>query len=77
MEEVFLTSAAGDLVLQKNEMDFGYRHSILAAVPLVVTGVRLKLIPRNEEESLKKLENSTRAAARKQPLEYPSAGEHF
>jgi UDP-N-acetylmuramate dehydrogenase len=77
VEEVFLTSAAGDLVLQKNEMDFGYRHSILAAVPLVVTGVRLKLIPCDEEESLKKLEELNARRREKQPLEYPSAGSTF
>jgi UDP-N-acetylmuramate dehydrogenase len=77
VQEVFLTSAAGDLVLQQNEMDFGYRHSILAAVPLVVTGVRLKFIPCSEEESLKKLEELNARRRDKQPLEYPSAGSTF
>jgi UDP-N-acetylmuramate dehydrogenase len=75
--EVFLTSAAGDLVLQQNEMDFGYRHSILAAVPLVVTGVKMKFISCREEESLKKLEELNARRREKQPLEYPSAGSTF
>jgi UDP-N-acetylmuramate dehydrogenase len=77
VEEVFLTSAAGDLVLLQNEMDFGYRHSILAAVPLVVTGVRLKLIPCREEESISKLKELNARRRDKQPLEYPSAGSTF
>lgn len=77
VEEVFLTSAAGDLVLRRNEMDFGYRHSILAAVPLVVTGVRLKFLSCGEGESLKKLEELNARRREKQPLEYPSAGSTF
>ena len=77
VEEVFLTSAAGDLVLRQNEMDFGYRHSVLAAVPLVVTGVRLKLFSCDEQESLAKLEELNARRRDKQPLEYPSAGSTF
>lgn len=77
VEEVFLTSAAGDLVLRQNEMDFGYRHSVLAAVPLVVTGVRLKLFGCDEQESLAKLEELNARRRDKQPLEYPSAGSTF
>ena len=77
VDEVFVTSAAGDLVLRQNEMDFGYRHSVLAAVPLVVTGVRLKLIPCREEESLAKVKELNERRRDKQPLEYPSAGSTF
>ncbi len=77
VEEVSLTSAAGDLVLRQNEMDFGYRHSVLAAVPLVVTGVRLKLFTCDEQESLAKLEELNARRRDKQPLEYPSAGSTF
>ncbi len=77
VEEVSLTSAAGDLVLRQNEMDFGYRHSVLAAVPLVVTGVRLKFIPCAEQETLAKLEELNARRRDKQPLEYPSAGSTF
>jgi UDP-N-acetylmuramate dehydrogenase len=77
VQEVFLTSAAGDLALKQNEMDFGYRHSILAAVPLVVTDVRLRFIRCSEAESLKKLEELNARRRDKQPLEYPSAGSTF
>lgn len=77
VEEVHLTSAAGDLVLRCGEMDFGYRHSILEAMPLVVTGARLKLVPCRRDDSLKKLCELNERRRAKQPLEYPSAGSTF
>jgi len=77
VEEVFLSSPSGDLVLQRGEMDFGYRHSILEAVPMIVTGVRLRLVPCCEEESLDRLRELNDRRRSKQPLEYPSAGSTF
>ena len=77
VEEVYLSSPSGDLVLERGEMDFGYRHSILEATPLVVTSVRLRLVPCCEEESLNRLRELNERRRHKQPLEYPSAGSTF
>lgn len=77
VEEVYLSTWAGEMTLSHDEMDFGYRHSVLSRVPLIVTGARLKLLPCCAEESKKTLSALNEKRRAKQPLDYPSAGSTF
>ena len=77
VEEVYLCSWAADITLSNAEMGFCYRGSILSGLPLVVTGVRLRLKPCCEEASHQKLCTYNERRREKQPLEYPSAGSTF
>ena len=77
IEEVYLTSKNGDVTLRKEEMRFGYRESILGAMPLIVTGAKLKLARCGAAESQKKLTEFSERRREKQPLEFPSAGSTF
>ncbi len=77
VQEVTLASQAGIIVLNRDEMDFSYRHSILCDIPMVVVSAKLKLIDCDKEQSkCKQSELSARRKAR-QPLEYASAGSTF
>ena len=77
VEEVYLSTWAGEMTLSHHEMGFGYRRSILSHIPLVVTGARLKLAACCIEESKEKLCTLNEKRRTKQPLEYPSAGSTF
>ena len=77
VEEVAFATPAGVLTLNNTEMNFGYRRSILSSLPLIVTGVKLRLISCDREESLQKLCALNEQRRLKQPLEYPSAGSTF
>jgi len=77
VEEVYITTWAGEVTLSRSEMNFGYRHSILSDSPLIVTGARLKLVSCCREESNEKLCSLNERRRMKQPLEYPSAGSTF
>ncbi len=77
VEEVTFATPAGALALNKTEMNFGYRRSILSSLPLIVTGVKLRLISCDHDESMQKLCALNEQRRLKQPLEYPSAGSTF
>ena len=59
------------------DMEFGYRTSIIRDRPFIVLGVVLKLTPGNKEEISARMEELMKQRKSKQPLEYPSAGSTF
>ena len=60
------------------EMDFGYRHSLLSDRPDgVVLSAVLRLAEGNEEETREKMRSLMVRRKASQPLEYPSAGSTF
>ncbi len=59
-----------------DEMEFGYRHSIVEGSK-VVLGVAIKLAKGDVESINKKMAELKEARVSKQPLEYPSAGSTF
>lgn len=66
-------------IIEKNaeEMHFSYRHSIVKEQELIVLDVTIGLMPGNQEEIKKKMDELTFKRRDKQPLEYPSAGSTF
>ena len=65
------------LIFQKEDMDFGYRHSIAKEKPYVVLSVRMKL-DKGDDKSIRHTMDELNGKRReKQPLEYPSAGSTF
>ena len=59
------------------EMEFGYRTSILKRKPFIVTEVVFKLENGLREEIEEKMRTFAHRRKEKQPLEYPSAGSTF
>ena len=65
----------GVRTLSCEEMDFGYRHSLLSDRPDgVVLSAVLRLAEGNEEETREKMRSLMVRRKASQPLEYPSAG---
>ena len=68
----------GVRTLSCEEMDFGYRHSLLSGRPdAVVLSAVLRLAEGNEEETREKMRSLMARRKASQPLEYPSAGSTF
>ena len=68
----------GVRTLSCEEMDFGYRHSLLSDRPdWVVLSAVLRLAEGNEEETREKMRSLMVRRQASQPLEYPSAGSTF
>ena len=68
----------GVRTLSEEEMDFGYRHSLLSDRPdAVVLSAVLRLAEGNEEETREKMRSLMVRRQASQPLEYPSAGSTF
>ena len=68
----------GVRTLSCEEMDFGYRHSLLSDRPDgVVLSAVLRLAEGNEEETREKMRSLMARRKASQPLEYPSAGSAF
>lgn len=63
--------------LSCEEMEFGYRTSILKRRSYVVTGVEFLLQAGNREEITAKMADIMERRRSKQPLEHPSAGSTF
>ena len=59
------------------EMHFSYRHSIVKEQELIVLDVTIELLPGNQTEIRKKMDELALKRRDKQPLEYPSAGSTF
>lgn len=59
------------------EMDFGYRTSIVKSRPVVVLGVKFRLAKGNKIEIKSRMDELRDQRILKQPLEYPSAGSTF
>lgn len=70
--------ATGEVVIKNNEeMDFGYRYSIVKSHPYIVLEVVYEL-KNGKQDDIRDYMNELSAKRRqKQPLEYPSAGSTF
>lgn len=68
----------GDILELSNEqMEFGYRTSLIKKRPLIVVEVTLQLKAGKKEDILALMEDLAFRRRDKQPLEYPSAGSTF
>ena len=65
------------LVLNNQDMEFGYRTSVIKKHPFIVVQVEMELQPGNQEEIAAKMTELNRRRRDKQPLQYPSAGSTF
>ena len=65
------------LTLSNEEMDFGYRHSILKEKNYIALGAKLKLQEGDKETIGEYMRELSLKRKEKQPLEYPSAGSTF
>lgn len=75
---VQLMDEQGNLIEKTcEEMEFGYRHSIVEEQGYIVLGATLELSKGNIAEITEKMEELATARKTKQPLEYPSAGSTF
>ena len=59
------------------QMEFGYRTSILKKEKYIVTEVKIELEKGNKEEIQNKMNEYAKYRKEKQPIEYPSAGSTF
>ena len=64
-------------VFTNEEMEFGYRTSILKKEKYIVTEVEIELDKGNSEEIKEKMDMYKEKRKNSQPLEYPSAGSTF
>lgn len=78
IKEVKVVTEYGTFEKYSNsEMRFGYRHSICADLPVVITEVVFELSPGRYSDIKAKMDDLTVKRAQKQPLEYPSCGSVF
>ena len=63
--------------LSKEEMEFGYRRSVLVRIPYIVLAAGLRLSPGDEKSIRITMMELGKKRKEKQPLEYPSAGSTF
>ena len=72
-----LTGEGNIIVLGRNELELGYRTSVIAKKGYIVLGAVLKL-ERGDGEKIKTyMDELKEKRVTKQPLEYPSAGSTF
>lgn len=72
-----LTQSGEKVTLLKEELELGYRQSIIAKKGYYVLSSRFQLKKGNKEEIDAKIADLTYQRESKQPLEYPSAGSVF
>jgi len=72
-----LDEDGGIVELSNEEMEFGYRTSIVKKRPYIVVEVTLQLQPGNQKDILAVMEELAFRRRDKQPLEFPSAGSTF
>ena len=78
VENVEVIDKAGNLrVLSCEEMEFGYRTSILKREPFIVTKTTFKLNKGDKNVIKEKMDDLAARRRDKQPLEFPSAGSTF
>ena len=78
VENVEVIDKAGNLrVLSCEEMEFGYRTSILKREPFIVTKTTFKLDKGDKDVIKEKMDDLAAKRRDKQPLEFPSAGSTF
>ena len=72
------TPDRGAIILETEELKFGYRRSVFSGWPeAVVLWAELELTPGDREVIRAEMEDLGRRRRSKQPLEYPSAGSTF
>lgn len=72
-----LTREGERITLQKNELELGYRTSIIAKKNYIVLEAEIKLEVGDAEEIKAVMDDLKERRTTKQPLEYPSAGSTF
>lgn len=72
-----LTQEGERLVLSKDELELGYRKSIIAKNGYYVLNAKFRLEKGDQQEIDAKIADLTHQRESKQPLEYPSAGSVF
>lgn len=72
-----LTESLEPIWLEKDALDFGYRHSVILDRALIVTQAELTLRPGSSTEILERMRDLAQRRREKQPLTYPSAGSTF
>lgn len=72
-----LDGEGNTLVLSQDELEFGYRTSIVMKKGYIVLEVCIRLEKGSREDILAKMEDFKQRRISKQPLEYPSAGSTF
>ena len=78
IEKVYVLDENGaQLELDRDALDFSYRHSCIPEKKYIVTKVVLELVPRDEAEIRSEMKELNEKRAEKQPLQYPSAGSTF
>lgn len=77
-ESVTVLTQEGEIRrLMKNELEMGYRTSVIAKKGYLVLEAELMLQKGNREEIQEKMDELKEKRVSKQPLEYPSAGSTF
>ena len=78
VERVTVMNDQGEILeISGEDMEFGYRTSIIKNRPFVVLEVEIHLQEGNETEIRAKMDDLARRRREKQPLEFPSAGSTF
>ncbi len=72
-----LTADGRELSIPGEEMDFGYRRSIVSEKGYIVLGAAVKLERKDPEEIRALMDDLAERRISKQPLNYPSAGSTF
>lgn len=72
-----LTEDGEQILLSGEEMEFGYRTSLLSKKPYIAMSAVMKLVPGKEAEIRAKMQELNGQRLSKQPLEFPSAGSTF
>ncbi|NMA82262.1 MAG: UDP-N-acetylmuramate dehydrogenase [Epulopiscium sp.] len=72
-----INEQGGAMILSNEEMEFGYRRSILQEKSYIVTAAKMKLKKGDPKAIIEKMQDFTERRKTKQPLEYPSAGSAF
>lgn len=65
------------IILNTDELDFSYRHSIFTDSEYCILGATIKLNIGNSQSIKEKMNTNLKARSDKQPLDYPSAGSTF
>lgn len=73
----YLDEAGKIQTAEKEELDFGYRHSMFTGRQCVILSAELELTPGNHEDIRLQIADFTKRRTEKQPLSMPSAGSVF
>lgn len=77
LEATVIDSSGNLLVLNKEELELGYRESIIQKKQYIVVDALLQLSVGNKEDIFNKMIDLNHRRKEKQPIEYPSAGSTF